>query len=188
MADKNIKNGLGKRIRELRSKKGLSQSKLAETIGNNMSVSRISDYENDRRAIDINTLASFAQALGTSLDYLYYGKPPRKCSYVLPKKNDQIIRSLARLIDNEVLLMIEGNLLFCDYEDSQLKTFIKNYNCIKSGFIKNKESKLRLAEEIAIDDLNAHVSDISTDDVFTAFRNLRHNQCYQILKEKKDIT
>ena len=56
------------RLKELRSKKGISQLKLALDLG--MNQNSISRYENLEREADYNTLIKFADYFGVSIDYL----------------------------------------------------------------------------------------------------------------------
>ena len=56
------------RLKELRSKKGISQLKLALDLG--MNQNSISRYENLERGADYNTLIKFANYFGVSIDYL----------------------------------------------------------------------------------------------------------------------
>lgn len=56
------------RLKELRSKKGISQLKLALDLG--MNQNSISRYENLEREADYNTLIKFADYFDVSIDYL----------------------------------------------------------------------------------------------------------------------
>lgn len=66
---------LGENIRDARIKAGLTQSQLAQLIG--MGTSTISNYENGRRYISLETTVVIAIALGVSLQDLV---PERKWS------------------------------------------------------------------------------------------------------------
>ena len=88
MADKNIRPEVGRRIKELRKEKHYSLSKLSSLL--EMDASRISGYENGRRALDIETLSRFAEILETTLDYLWYGTGNRYAKYRKPKKKSII--------------------------------------------------------------------------------------------------
>ena len=59
---------LGIRIKELRLKKGLTQNRLAELVGCN--VSHISNIENNYTKLLLNILLAIANILDTSIDYL----------------------------------------------------------------------------------------------------------------------
>lgn len=62
---------LARRIGELRIKKGLSQSQLAEML--HVSASTIGMYEQGRRTPSIDMLAELSNAFDVSLDYLITG-------------------------------------------------------------------------------------------------------------------
>ena len=59
---------IGKRIRELRKKKNLSQEKLGKLI--NVTKVSISCYENETRSPDLETFELLVDALDTTTDYL----------------------------------------------------------------------------------------------------------------------
>lgn len=56
------------RLKELRTKKHISQVKLAMDLG--MNQNSISRYENGEREADYETLIAFADYFGVSVDYL----------------------------------------------------------------------------------------------------------------------
>ena len=62
---------LARRIGELRIKKGLSQSQLADML--HVSASTIGMYEQGRRTPSIDMLVELSRAFGVSLDYLITG-------------------------------------------------------------------------------------------------------------------
>ena len=62
---------LARRIAELRIKKGLSQSQLADML--HVSASTVGMYEQGRRTPDIDMLVELSGAFGVSLDYLITG-------------------------------------------------------------------------------------------------------------------
>lgn len=57
-----------KKLKELRTAKGLTQAKLAEKL--NLSRSTIAMYETEQSEPDVNTLKAMATFFGVSLDYL----------------------------------------------------------------------------------------------------------------------
>jgi len=59
---------IGKRIKECRQKKGLTQETLAEILFTKKNT--VSDYENDKIDIKVSVLKEIAEALGTSVSYL----------------------------------------------------------------------------------------------------------------------
>ena len=67
--------GLGSRIADLRTRKGILQKDLADQAG--ISVSFLSEVENDRRTPGAEVLLRVADALEASLDYLLRGEAER---------------------------------------------------------------------------------------------------------------
>ena len=65
-------DGLGKRIRTMRNRKGMTQKQLAER--SNITVAAISRYENGLRCPMSDILANIARALNISTDYLLMGE------------------------------------------------------------------------------------------------------------------
>ncbi len=76
---------LGKRIAECRDRLNWTQKTLAEKA--NLSVTFVSEVENDRRTPGADALLRLAEALGASLDYLVKGVPdaaPQPRPLVIP--------------------------------------------------------------------------------------------------------
>jgi len=69
-------NRLGERIRELRNKKGLSQTGLADKVG--ISYAQIGRYETKGSQPPAGTLKKIADALGSTPDFLIYGAADEK--------------------------------------------------------------------------------------------------------------
>ena len=67
-------SSLGARVRKLREKQGLTQQGLAESAG--MSVSFLSEIENDKRNPSGRVMVQLANVLGTTMDYLQRGTEP----------------------------------------------------------------------------------------------------------------
>lgn len=67
--------GIGRRIKEVREKRGLTQQMLGDRI--NKSKSAVSSYETGSQAPPIEVLISIASVLNVSLDYLV-GKDNRQ--------------------------------------------------------------------------------------------------------------
>lgn len=63
----------GKRLRELREKKGLTQAELAKQC--DLGLSTISFYESGKREPYYRVLVCLAAILGTTTDYLIKGEP-----------------------------------------------------------------------------------------------------------------
>ena len=66
---------LGQRLSDLRERRGWTQKELAERAG--ISVTFLSEVENDRRNVGSATLLKIADALRASLDYLMRGEEDR---------------------------------------------------------------------------------------------------------------
>lgn len=60
---------IGKKIKELRKKRGLSQRQLGEIVG--VSESQISNIESDRKSTSIERQLKIADALGVHVSELY---------------------------------------------------------------------------------------------------------------------
>lgn len=79
---------MGRRIAECRERLGWTQRTLAERAA--LSVTFISEIENDRRLPGTEALLALADALGSSLDYIVkgtvYGAPPPKRSLLIPQE------------------------------------------------------------------------------------------------------
>lgn len=68
------REGLGRRVTELRERKSWTQKKLAEEA--NLSVAFLSDIENGKRNVGSEVLLRIASVLRASLDYLMLGSDP----------------------------------------------------------------------------------------------------------------
>ncbi|MFD1953764.1 helix-turn-helix domain-containing protein [Paenibacillus thailandensis] len=99
---------LGKRIRNFRKKRNLSQDELADLIGKTRS--NVSSYETDRSAPPSDVLAKLAEIFGTSTDYLL-GKTQSslpadaKDRFVdsLDLGNDDMLEKFDLILDGKVL-------------------------------------------------------------------------------------
>lgn len=83
--DSPIPATLGRRIADCRERRGWTQKKLAEAA--ELSVTFLSEVENDRRSPGSDALLRLADALGASLDYLVKGivdAEPTKRPLVIP--------------------------------------------------------------------------------------------------------
>ena len=81
----NVPATLGRRIADCREQLGWTQKQLAERAG--LSVTFISEIENDRRSPGTEALLALADALGSSLDYLVKGAtqpPPPRRALLIP--------------------------------------------------------------------------------------------------------
>ena len=78
---------LGRRVADCRDGLNWTQKTLAEKAG--LSVTFVSEIENDRRVPGTEALLALANALGTSLDYLVKGAadaPPPRGPLVIPQE------------------------------------------------------------------------------------------------------
>lgn len=66
----------GKRIRELRKQKGMTQEKMAEEL--NITPKAVSKIETGERGTTIDTICLIATLLETSVDFLVMGRYPIK--------------------------------------------------------------------------------------------------------------
>ena len=95
---------LGKRIRELRRERGLTQDALAEIIGCN--TSHISNIENNYTKASLNVLLALANTLDTTIDYLLSDQYKNNSSAL----DQAILRALERCDEEKkrkVLKIIE---------------------------------------------------------------------------------
>ena len=86
-----IKELLGKRIKELRKEKGLTQEQLAETVG--IEPNNLSRIEKGRNYPTPENLLKIANALNVSVDKLYI--------FEHHKQYDKIKEELTNAIDDE---------------------------------------------------------------------------------------
>ena len=111
---------LGKRIKELRIKKGLTQLELANLLYVNDRT--ISKWEQERGNPDVNIIPSLAEALGVSIDYLFTGKE------YIPTKDEnkaKAIEYFELLIDQEITNDYTRRLIARQIEEHDLES-IKN--------------------------------------------------------------
>jgi len=77
MAATDVDRRLGRRVKELREQRGLSQERLAEAVGR--SVDTISNLERGASSTRLKTVADIAHALGVEISVLFWpdsGSPP----------------------------------------------------------------------------------------------------------------
>jgi transcriptional regulator with XRE-family HTH domain len=86
----------GKRIKEIREKRGLIQEDLAKKAG--MSKGFLSDVENDKTNIGSQGILRLANELGASVDYLLTGKVTENAQneqIIIPQKLSQAAEELS---------------------------------------------------------------------------------------------
>ncbi len=104
---------LGKRVKQLREKKGLSQRDLAKLIGT--SAGLISFIERNKNKPSYEIIRRLSLVLGTSADYLISGKPSAdaltKALEELDKPFYVSSKEITNLSDNEKELLDKHNIL-----------------------------------------------------------------------------
>ena len=127
---------IGKRIKEIRIKKNMTQKELAEA--SKIDATSISRYETGTQTPNLATLAYIAMALETSLDYLVFGN---ETDFKLTKQKtenieEKIFECLALLLEENVLEYYEdfkGTFLQLSNSYNSYEEFISKYNNLK-GF------------------------------------------------------
>jgi len=73
--------GIGRRLKEAREKKNLTQGEVAEKLG--LNTSTISKYESEDRGLSLGLITKLAKVYGVSSDYFLLGKkePEIRTSY-----------------------------------------------------------------------------------------------------------
>jgi len=94
---------LGKRLKELREEKGLTQQELAKIM--NLSQQTIGHYEVGRAKPDVDTLNRLANFFGTTVDYLLgrtdVRNPNNKSDEDFPEDVKVLMRSVSKLTDKQ---------------------------------------------------------------------------------------
>lgn len=136
-----IKIDLGRKIRHLRTKSGLTQAQLADKL--NVSASTVGMYEQGRREPDSTTLSKICRTLNASGNYVLdlekdEKNPPLKNSD--PEKNE-IYSVISEFIKN---LEKQENLMF-------------NGEPINNSEKKKITSALKVAAAITLSDINCNI-------------------------------
>ncbi|MED2942869.1 helix-turn-helix transcriptional regulator [Bacillus swezeyi] len=93
---------LGKRLKEARKKRGLSQIEVAQKL--NISNQVISNYERDFRDPDTKTLKQLSDLYNVSTDYLLDRKPNKTS-----KLDETVNEALEELKNEETLLFMKND-------------------------------------------------------------------------------
>lgn len=93
MAKRDVQSRFGRRVRELRKQKGLTQEQLAEAIGR--SVDTVSNIERGSSLTRISTVAAIADALGVSMSGMFESPEDQ----LVAERDRSKARRLARLIE-----------------------------------------------------------------------------------------
>lgn len=107
----NVYKFIGKRIKEERLKRGLTQSEVAEISG--ITDNFLSYIENGKKQASLNTLYKIANALEVSLSKLFSDVPSKKTNYSLTEqilpllkdkspKDKKFILDLVRLVSRKI--------------------------------------------------------------------------------------
>lgn len=124
---------LGKRIKNLRNQKNMSQQALAQK--SSIDATSLSRYECDKQIPNLSTLKLIACELETSLDYLVLGKDSTvKIQKAKITDEEMIFRSLSILLEKNVLLYsIDFNNEYFDISDKFIsyKSFIEKFEKLK---------------------------------------------------------
>ncbi len=101
---------IGKRIKEIRTQKGLSQEQLQNLSGIKNTV--ISAIENGKRSIGLHTIVAIARSLEVSIDELCFGPDAIPYEKLPEDQGAIIVNNIVQLLDNGV---IEGTSRAKDY-------------------------------------------------------------------------
>ncbi len=97
---------IGERIKSAREKKGLTQEQLAEMLG--LTSKHISEIERGVSGLSLPALMKMNQYLGTSADYILYGK-------VAEEDSNPVYHKLKRLSPEQILVVEKMIDIFVDY-------------------------------------------------------------------------
>ena len=132
-------NGIGQRIREKRIAKGWTQQQLEDETG--IAFSTLSNYETGLKEPGIFNLNEIANALGTTIDYLYNGDDVDKL--VATKNKGLLIATAIRILqENEIIFVDDSMGLY-----KQEKSIIFQHSNLIIEYIKNLEQIERDAED-----------------------------------------
>lgn len=101
----NYEYGIGKNIKEVRNKLGMSQAKLAEK--SDMSGSVLSAYERSAKIPSLPTVAKIARALQVSIERLYYGDDNNALINQAPDEGRKIVNCFYHLWTQDIIYYYE---------------------------------------------------------------------------------
>lgn len=132
---------IGKRIKEVRKSKNMTQKELAES--SKIDVTSISRYETGSQMPNLSTLSYIAAALETSLDYLVFGNATDFKIYKKEARNveEKIFESLAVLLEENVIEVYDQDGTYIE-----LSKYYRTYNEFISQYDKLKDLKNVLGE------------------------------------------
>lgn len=116
-------NTLGQRIIELRKKKNLSQTDLAQMVG--LSYAQIGRYEIKNAQPPAEALRKIADTLGTTVDYLINGDTEEKAKAALQDTRLlQLFKAVESLNDNDKNIITEVISTFVFQRETQKRLAI----------------------------------------------------------------
>lgn len=134
-----IKIDLGRKIKQLRIKSGLTQAQLADKL--NISASTVGMYEQGRREPDSTTLSKICRTLDASGDYVLDLTENAMPSLNSQSGNNEIYSVISEFINN---LEKQDNLMF-------------NGEPINNGEKKKITSALKVAAAVTLSDINCNI-------------------------------
>ena len=133
---------IGQRIKKARLDSNLSQYELSQKTG--ISTTQISSYENGKRAIGLNNLASIAQATNKSLDEFCFGNSSEKPVASARNRGELIVNCFLALIEEGVVSSFETNDFYngkqCEIYVAKYFDILKNLLDKLDDFYQNKEN------------------------------------------------
>jgi len=184
--DKNINHGVGSRLREARKSREMSLDDASDQTG--FTKSRISEYENEKRAIDIYTLSTFSEAYNVTMDFLWFGNGG---PYYINKNNNSILNieeALETLNFYQILFFRCGHLIFNTGNSAFIYDFLKEYEDIfnSSSLQKNEKERVKQLEESYKDKFMAFLNPTSKcNDIIEALSFSGQNVEFKLEPSKK---
>ena len=132
-------SNIGKNIKQARTGAGLTQRELSER--SHISTTQLSAYENSKQLPGLTNLAVIANALNTSIDYLYYGDSSESFITSASSKGKAIANCIFNLWNQGVLcadfkteyedyartIFYYGRLNVCCNETMRLLEFLNDF-------------------------------------------------------------
>ncbi len=95
------KKSIGRRIKEARKAKKLTQAQLSRITG--IGISSISDFENGKKSPGIDSFGELSKALNTSIDHLYFGSDSVSFIEKVSSRGEKIVNCIYELFAEEVI-------------------------------------------------------------------------------------
>lgn len=113
----NYEKNIGKNIKELRKKTGMSQKVLADKCS--ISNTTLSAYENGKKIPGLTTIATIASGLQVSIDRLYYGNDNDSFISAAPNIGRKIVNSLYYLWSKGVIGYYSNPIFGLSYDNPE---------------------------------------------------------------------